>query len=202
MRPNGQITGQAEPSPLELASRNSTSWRSEGKFTETPGGETPDSSFSEKQKVMGARGTGKRVAFKLVNGALWGTISGVASAFPVSEGGIVGAANFMMAAYSVGVAIGVRRGDPHGRFLDDRIIPPLAGSVGGLVMATKILGLYPYESSTWSGWRWLPLLILPIAGATTASEFDRWRHPSESRFSIGLLQTRRRYQSVIATLHF
>ncbi len=187
------------------------SGRTASELTETPGGETPDSSLSEKTRVMDNRGTGKRVAYKLVNGALWGMGSGFSTALllgasggdPIASG--LSAVHGLLYGYMVGAAVGVTRIDPH-----DDFITTLAGSLVGLVVGRNTFILYPEKWKYGFSWStWSPVFICPVVGGTIASEWRRnstsdgiKSKPEQRHISVGLVPYGKSGMSVVARLHF
>ena len=193
MRSSGQIASKAESSSLELASRDSTHVDGKiaaagkadypGELSETTSWTGEVSNIDEKENF----GIGERVAFKLVNGALWSTLSAVAGgggggAFfardnPSGIGVAVGVISGAVIGSVAGSTFGVGQVDPH-----DDFIMSLTGSLVGAM--TGILVMPPSTS-----WRerynlFWSLVVCPVVGATIASELSR-KPTAEIKAKIG-----------------
>ena len=172
----------AAPS-LRSGTRDSTQaspGRAVGQLTETP------ERLSGKTQRKDSKGSGKRIAFKLVSG----TLSGIGVSFgglflssgaevrdwaPITWSVLIG--------YPVGSAIGVSLVDPH-----DRFIHSLIGSLLGVGVAIS-------ASSD------INFLIFPPILATLASEMFR-KPPKARRLSVGLMPNSTGHLSAMATLRF
>ena len=149
--------------------------------------ETPDT-LSGKAQRRDAKGTGKRIAFKLVSGTLSGIGVSFGGLFLSSGVGVRGWAPItwsVLIGYPVGSAIGVSLVDPH-----DRFIHSLIGSLLGVGIAAS--------ASSSSD---INFLVFPPICATLASEIFR-KLPKARRFSIGLVPNSNGDLSAIATLRF
>lgn len=156
----------------------------------------------------GNMSTGKRVALKLIAGAVGGVI-GVAivnSSLPCFPDDYAGdydpiycksAEAAFRYGYPVGIAIGVSLVGPRDRPISS-LIRPLVLSLGGSAVGL-IGGIWLANVDADVFWPSVP--IFPIVGATLASEL--WRKPSTAhRISVGLMPNPRGILSAIATLHF
>ena len=148
--------------------------------------ETPDT-LSGKTQRRDAKGTGKRIAFKLVSGTLSGIGVSFGGLFLSSGVGVRGWAPItwsVLIGYPVGSAIGVSLVDPH-----DRFIHSLIGSLLGVGIAASA------SSSD------INFLVFPPICATLASEMFR-KPPKARRFSIGLVPNSNGDLSAVTTLRF
>ncbi len=164
-------------------------------------GETPDT-LSGKTDDMGTR---RRIASKLVAGALVGNLSFFGLAQMLASGcdrddGICGAVAYtigMSLFYPVGTASGVNLVDPRPQFAAS-----LLGSMLGIGVG---FGLAKKYDNIW------PLFVCPSIFATVMSELSRFDLPSVfmshnspefSRLSVGLMPGPKRSLSAVATLRF
>ena len=228
MRPNGQITGQAEPSPLELAIRDSNQVKKKVAAQERVGNaDTIDSSqeyyfkaladsgrvaggFRERRLGLSGKtakgkevGRGRRIVQKLAAGALGGIIPSyglgvILAGTGAAEG--VGAVLFLDGIVFFGYPVGAAIGVS---LVDpfDRVIFSLAGSLVGCVVNVYIprTKTYQFRAYEWDAvWNWF---VGPLVGATIASEL--MRKPPESRgLSVGLVPSPRGHLSAVAKLRF
>ena len=162
-------------------------------------GETPDT-LSGKTDYMG---TSRRIASKLVAGALVGNLSFFGLAQMLASGcdrddGVCGAVVYtigMSIFYPVGTALGVSLVDPR---------PQFAASLLGSMLGIGV-GFGLAKDNIW------PLFVCPSIFATIMSELSRFDLPSVfmshnspgvSRFSVGLMPGPKRSLSAVATLRF
>lgn len=160
-------------------------------------------------------GSGKRVAQKLISGAIVGGVvggtgglAGLGVGLGIEDcsdcphghncdlcglGPIVGSLIVGSIGCSIGTAVGVSRADPHDLF-GASLIGSVVGFIGGiwLVSATESELLLP------------SLFIGPIVGATLASEWSRSLNPSGKKLPLfmNLVPDPRGRFSAIATLRF
>ena len=148
-------------------------------------------------------GRALRIAKKLGMGALWGIVPSYSTGLFLT---IVGGADAgfgtgiviefsVLFGYPVGAAVGVNRADPY-----DRFFYTLAGSGVGFLSNFFIRETtHQYSAFDWDViWDWF---LLPLVGATIASELTR-DHPNESRrFSIDVVPSPRAL-SAVAKLRF
>ena len=165
------------------------------------GGETPDT-LSVKTDDMG---TSRRIASKLVAGAVGGNLSFFGLTQMLASGcdgddGICGAVVYtigMSTFYPVGTALGVSLVDPRPQFAAS-----LIGSMLGIGVGFGLAEKYDNIS---------PLFVCPSIFATIMSELSRFDLPSVfmshnspevSRFSVGLMPSPKGSLSAVATLRF
>ncbi|MYA22565.1 MAG: hypothetical protein F4Z30_07155, partial [Gemmatimonadetes bacterium] len=158
------------PSPDAIASASELATAAVGRSTQIGFGpeigqlpETPER-LSGKTQRRDAKGSGKRIAFKLVSGTLSGIGVSFGTLFLSSGAGVRGWAPItwsVLIGYPIGSAIGVSLVDPH-----DRFIHSLIGSLLGVGVAA---------SATSD----INLLVFPPICATLASEM--FRKPPKAR---------------------
>ena len=181
---------QGETEPLEIAGRAEIA---------DSGRVVPRRTYAivERREERGARVFRKVGAGALggVVGGFAGVVAGVTWVEECAQGDtfcaldkVVDALLLGTSAYTVGVAVGVSRADPHDRFLS-----ALAGSAAGLVP-----GIYLTRAE---GILWPTLLAGPIITATMMSEWFR-APPEDGGLSIRLSPTHGRGFSASAALRF
>ena len=162
--------------------------------------ETPDT-LSVKTDDMG---TSRRIASKLVAGAVVGNLSFFGLMPRLASGcgddGVCGAIFYiigMSTVYPVGTALGLSLADPRSQFAAS-----LLGSMLGIGVG---FGLGEEYGNIW------PLFVCPSVFATIMSELSRFdlppvfmshNSPEVSRFSVGLMPGPKGNLSVVTTLRF